>query len=111
MRWGENPTSQSLRRGLLEGAIHHRTGPRQSEAAAGLGADSGGYPQRRNRAGFEPCVRVASPRVPSLSISWKRGTMGCPRRGSNPARQNDRKKPDPRRAEIFAPLHTRPLTS
>ncbi len=28
-----------------------------------LGADSGRYPECRDRAGFEPCVRVASPQV------------------------------------------------
>jgi hypothetical protein len=37
-RWGENPTSQSLRRGLCQGLTGRRTGPRQSVAAAGLGA-------------------------------------------------------------------------
>jgi hypothetical protein len=38
-RWGENPTSQGLRRGqIFEAGQKRRPGPRQSVAAAGLGA-------------------------------------------------------------------------
>src|SRR5580704_5843328 len=37
LRWGEDPTSQSLRRGKSQGMTRLSAGPRQSEAAAGLG--------------------------------------------------------------------------
>jgi len=54
---------KALRRGQLDGVIRHRTGPRQSEAAAGLGAEKGIPLRWLDRAGFEPGVRVASPRI------------------------------------------------
>jgi hypothetical protein len=70
-----------------------------------LGADCGRYHPCRNRAGFEPCVHVASPSVSSVLLASKRSEVGCPRRGSNPARQNLGEKPI-QGAPRFSPHHT-----
>ena len=102
-RWGENPTSQGLRRGPSQGVTRHRTGPRQSVAAAGLGAGKRIPLRWLDRAGFELCVRVASPRIGSFSGLSKPGGVARPRSGSKPARNSLSGLPHPRRAEFFAP--------
>ncbi len=66
---------------------------RRSRWGEDLGADCGRYHPCRERAGFEPCVRVASSRVTSFLLPSKRSEVGCPRGGSNPARQNLGEKP------------------
>jgi hypothetical protein len=54
---GENPTSQSLRRRQSRGLIRYTGGPRQSLAAAGLGAAAALF-VTRDRACFELVRRL-----------------------------------------------------
>jgi hypothetical protein len=68
---------------------------------------------RLDRAGFEPCVRLASPKIGSFSGLSKPSGVVHPRSGSKPARNSFSGYPHPRRAEFFAPpglgSHFRPF--
>jgi hypothetical protein len=67
MKWqdlggAKTPTSQSLRRGESQGMTRLRAGPRQSEAAAGLGAPKTSFFPTFLRAGFEPLPGHSHPK-------------------------------------------------